>query len=379
MNSSNHRSKHKIANSTSNSSPNKKRRISIKHRIEHILPFDCWLNIVECCDMKTWWILQLTSQLFYNMKYVHPLLAAVKNKQHTLNFKFNLASIPTDTRHYEPIGIVSFNRNPKANDNFLSLFRNVTKLDVSHTKVTNLGLEQLQQLVELDCSHCRVSPDLFKHLPSLKILNVEGCSKISNKLGKYIASVTDLNIGQTTVDDRFFKDSLKSDGTLTKLNISKCTRVSESGIATEECRNIQCLSIDYCHALKRFNFISCLSMLTSLSIAGIDVRDADLVKIQNSMITTLDISNCLYITQDGFQYFNNIVHLRMKQMSGYIHGDVFQYLKSLKSLAMEIVTPGAVFTFDHFQSINTVELLIIPSYYKWIINQSMPNVKITWI
>jgi hypothetical protein len=141
---------------------------------------------------------------------------------------------------------------------------------------------------------------------------------------------------------------------------------------------IEDLTANYCQNLGSLSFIPKLSMLTRLSIVGMDVEDSDLAHIQNSMVTTLDISKCLYITPAGFQHLNKIVHLRMDSMEIYIHGSVFQHLQSVKSLTMERVTEVARFTEDDFNSLASVELLVIPSSFKALL-KATSSVKVTWI
>lgn len=96
----------------------------------------------------------------------------------------------------------------------VATYRELTKLTLAHTKITDLGLEHLRKLEnvrELDCYYCEyVTEDGLAHLrgwKKLEKLNLRG-SHVTSKVFEHLAQLTalrELDISNTQVYDEGFE------------------------------------------------------------------------------------------------------------------------------------------------------------------------------
>lgn len=175
-------------------------------------------------------------------------------------------------------------------------FSSLLNLSCSNTKIENLDVSELTDLICLDVSKCT-------HLENLLC----GGNKTCNHATKNKQN-SDLTIHYCSIDD----NNRPIDHKLTSLNVSGCTnlksldcsRTSLTFLDLSGCQSLTFLSCSYSKLtelnlsnIKNLNILSCYAnpKLTSINISNcndLTFIDAD----QNPELTTFNVSNCANLT-----------------------------------------------------------------------------------
>jgi hypothetical protein len=250
-------------------------------------------------------------------------------------------------------------------------------------------LSNLINLQELDISVCtdmchdsEVTGKCFKHMPKLKVLNINNCFNIKNTAFDFLSNLHELQIkidnpwGDTfstfIIDESINKlksikilnlykqknltdTALKYLTQIEDLTITGCELITDAGIS--HLKNIKYLSIGNCWRITGSAFKS-LPDITYLYAVGTNLTINNLKYLER--LERLDIGYCRKLTDDIFQYINNIRYLGISYNKKILGNNV----SDLKNMRILDINNCNNIKIDNIVNINKLDMIIISKHCK---------------